>query len=158
MRTLLIPALLSLTLMATAAVGEEVSVDCVLHSEHLLVPARPVFESLGAIVAWLPEDRAVKVTSRDSVAVVSVDNTQAFVNGKPVEMKAPAVNRNERVVVPLRFVAEALGAQVDYQGDRVLLTPATGPEVLLVITSCVVVSPRARTAFGGGGGCSSCGR
>ncbi len=48
---------------------------------------------------------------------IQINNPNATINGVPIEMDAPPVIRNGRTFVPLRFVSEALGAQVDYIPD-----------------------------------------
>ena len=48
------------------------------------------------------------------VIVLGVGESTATVDGQEVELDVPALIVNGRVLVPLRFVSEALGARVDY--------------------------------------------
>ncbi|WP_082053217.1 copper amine oxidase N-terminal domain-containing protein [Gordoniibacillus kamchatkensis] len=42
-------------------------------------------------------------------------------NGQPVQMPSPAVMKNNTTFVPLRFIAEALGAKLDWKTSNKLL-------------------------------------
>jgi hypothetical protein len=82
-----------------------------------LVPFRKIFESLGATVGW---DKATKTASgaKGNINVSLVlGSTTAYVNGKPVVLEVPATSVNGSTMVPARFVAETLGAYVDWDKD-----------------------------------------
>ena len=83
------------------------------------VPLRGVCEALGAEVQWWASTRAVVILRTHVHIVMQVDLPTAWVNGEPTPLKAPPVLRNGQVLVPLRFVAEALGARVNYRGTYV---------------------------------------
>ncbi|WP_436245502.1 copper amine oxidase N-terminal domain-containing protein [Paenibacillus sp. LjRoot56] len=91
-----------------------------------MVPVREIAEKLGAKVDWNPS--LEQVTFRDQHATTSLTIGQkiASVDGKQVELDAPAVLKNDRTMVPLRAVSESLGADVDWVGERnlVLITSA----------------------------------
>ena len=156
MKNLLIASVLLAICLATTVADQEVTVDSIRHGERLLVPVRGVFEGLGATVEWLPDTHTVQVTGKDSAIVLTINQSEATVGGEVVAMDAPAISWNERVLVPLRFVAERLGSRVDWQGDRVVVTGA-GHESLVVHLQPQFVGPPA-PRVGLGGGCSSCGR
>lgn len=48
---------------------------------------------------------------------LTVDDTIAYVNGKKAALDVPATIIKDRVVVPIRFIAEALGCEVEYLSD-----------------------------------------
>ena len=49
-----------------------------------------------------------------------------MINGKPVELDVPPMIRNDRTMIPLRFVAESLNYNVDYDKEKreVSLSPS----------------------------------
>lgn len=49
------------------------------------------------------------------------------VNGRPIQSDVPPQNVNGRVMVPIRFVAEALGASVGYDPATRTVTVSTAP-------------------------------
>lgn len=51
----------------------------------------------------------------------------AYRNGSPVTLAVPAKSINDRTMVPLRFVSEALGAQVDWNGYTEVITISSVP-------------------------------
>jgi len=81
---------------------------------RVLVPLRGVFERLGATVAW--DDQTQTVLAQRGATSVSlvIGNTQAMINGRPAMMDVPAMLVGGRTMVPLRFVSQTLGANVNW--------------------------------------------
>ena len=82
---------------------------------RMMVPLRFISETVGAEVSWNPVTQQITIRGDWTTIVLTVGSRTAFVNGEAVRLDAPAVLVNGRVFVPLRFICEALGAQVDYQ-------------------------------------------
>ena len=82
---------------------------------RMMVPLRFISETFGAEVLWNPVTQQITIRGDWTTIVLTVGSRTAFVNGVAVRLDAPAVLVNGRVFVPLRFICEALGAQVDYQ-------------------------------------------
>ncbi|MCE7870681.1 copper amine oxidase N-terminal domain-containing protein [bacterium CPR1] len=99
--------------------------------QRVLVPMRPLFEALGATLD-LQGQRIIAKRGPDRVEV-ELGSDRARVNDREVRLDEPARVVSGRTLVPLRFVAEALGARVGYDGlaSRVwvetALTPAPEP-------------------------------
>jgi len=87
----------------------------VLVGGRILVPLRGVFEAMGAFVRWKDLTRTVVVVRSGSYVSLVVGARTASINGATVPLDAPAQVVRGRVLVPLRFVGEALGAQVAWQ-------------------------------------------
>ena len=79
---------------------------------HTLVPVRGVLEKLGAEVAWMPESQTVVASSGKMEIELHIGDTQAKVNGRIVQLDAPAQVLSGHTMVPLRFLSESLGADV----------------------------------------------
>jgi beta-lactamase superfamily II metal-dependent hydrolase len=77
-----------------------------------LVPLRTIFESLGAKIEWDGVTKTVTGTKGDTKVILTVDKKTATVNGKTVELEVPGTIIDNRTLVPARFIAEALGANV----------------------------------------------
>lgn len=82
-----------------------------------LVPVRAIFESLGAEVTWQEETRQVRATAGGREVRLTVDDPRAEVDGVATTLDVPATWIDGRVLVPLRFVGEALGARVTWRSD-----------------------------------------
>ncbi|AFC33204.1 RspH10B [Paenibacillus mucilaginosus 3016] len=79
-----------------------------------LVPFRSLFEQLGLTVAWDGATRTV-TGSRDRFKLtLQIDNPQAIVNGKAVELAVAPKLLEGSTYVPLRFVGEATGRDVEW--------------------------------------------
>jgi len=94
--------------------GVAADVQPLLQNGRMLVPIRVVAESTGADVAYEASARQVTVKEEGKRVVLLIDSRTAFVDGKRVTLDAPAMIVNQRTVVPIRFVSEALGYQVDW--------------------------------------------
>ena len=89
-----------------------------------MIPVRYVSEELKAEVEWNAETKQVTVTDlgTDQQIVLTVDSTLAEVNGEEVTLDLPAVVRDGRVFVPLRFIAESLGGEVFWDEETKTVT------------------------------------
>lgn len=82
-----------------------------------LVPLRAIFEALGAIVNWDNATQQVTAVKGDTTIAVTINSTQALVNGKTVTLDVTAQILNNRTLVPVRFVSESMGAKVDWDPE-----------------------------------------
>jgi hypothetical protein len=82
-----------------------------------MVPLRFISEGLGATVTWIPETNQAMIVKGNTTIYVTVGLNQIVVNGTNVNMDTTAENTNGRMFVPARYVAESLGAEVDYNYD-----------------------------------------
>ncbi|UUZ83196.1 copper amine oxidase N-terminal domain-containing protein [Paenibacillus sp. P26] len=87
-----------------------------------LVPMRAVFEALGATIKWDQATQTVTATNGDTTIMLMIGKPTAFVNGKAVQLSVPGQIINESTYVPLRFVGEALGNKVGWDGDTYTVT------------------------------------
>jgi len=86
----------------------------VMANGRVLVPLRGVFERLGATVAWDPTSQTVLAERGATSVSLRIGSPQAFVNGQAQFLDVPAMLIGGRTVVPLRFVSQALGADVNW--------------------------------------------
>ena len=82
---------------------------------RVMVPLRGIFESLGANVRFEAASQRIFATRGSQSVELSLGSNQATVDGRPVTMDTPAATLGGRTMVPLRFVSEALGADVRWQ-------------------------------------------
>lgn len=87
-----------------------------------LVPMRGIFEALGATIDWDSKTQSVLATKGEISVVIVINSDYAIVNGKSVKLAARAQLLNETTMVPLRFVSEALGAEVVWNGTTRSIT------------------------------------
>ncbi len=122
----------------------------VVLNNFTLVPAREVFEAMGATVEWKKDLEQVYVKYNDKLVVIPIGSTKAYVNGQATTMQTAAKIINNKTMIPLRFVATSLGMQVSWDtktrvadidtgnissGDVVEATEETTTTVAPVITT-----------------------
>ncbi len=121
--------------------GVPISTDVapVVVKGRTLVPARVIAENMGAAVDWQDNKVVISTATGEVITLPVRSHVATAVNpDKTVseyEMDVPVQTRNDRIVVPLRFIAEAMGADVDYKDGKVMIT--TNP---LVINSKTIAS------------------
>ena len=84
---------------------------------HTMVPIRSVIEGLGGTVDWDPDLNGARCSLNGIAITMPIGSEYAYVNGSPIKMTTPAIVKNGRTMIPVRFVAETLGYRVDYISD-----------------------------------------
>lgn len=125
---------LSVTVLAEKKVtlkldGKKVSCDvppCIIDS-RTLIPARAIFEELGAEVSWNEKKRIVTIDYDETEIVLPIDSTKVTVGGEKKELDVPAMIVKNRTMIPVRFVAEHFGFTVEWNADTytVNIVPAS---------------------------------
>ncbi len=92
-----------------------------IENGRTFVPMRKIFETLGATIEWDNDTETVTATKGSDVIKLTIGSNKAIVNGTEKELDAPAQLRNDRTMVPLRFVSESLGLKVDWSESNNLV-------------------------------------
>ncbi|MDI3535425.1 MAG: spore germination protein [Thermosediminibacterales bacterium] len=108
-------------------------VEPLIENNRTIVPFRQVAEAIGARVDWDGATRSVYAYKNATRVVLQIDNKTAQINGREIELDMPAVIRRNRTMVPLRFFAEAFGADVVWHGDSRTVVISTGPKPMEVM-------------------------
>lgn len=93
-----------------------------LSGGRTLVPLRFIGEALGASFNWDAPSKTVTYSLAGRQVILTAGSTQARVDGSPVTLEAPAQVVDGRVLVPLRFIGESLGAAVQWDGATKTIT------------------------------------
>ena len=136
-------ALMLLTLAANALLGqatvvvkEEVTITvdrAIVRTDvppinvqgQTLVPVRGIFNAFKADIDWIPCDKRVFVRKDNAVIWLQIGDAHAKVNDAIVPLAVPAQIYRGRTMVPLRFIAESLGAQVNWDAATQTITIIT---------------------------------
>ncbi len=129
------PTVITLTIGDVNATvnGETVTNDVapMVVNDRTMLPIRFVAEALGAAVDWYEPLQTVTVKSRKTDISIKIGEKYASVTEKialynqpikEVELDSPAFVENDRTYLPLRFVAEKLGADVKWDNATQTIT------------------------------------
>ncbi len=130
-------------------------------NNSVFVPLRGVFEALGATVNYDSTTSTITASKSTTNVILQIGSTIASVNGQTQMLSQSARVVNGNTLVPLRFVAQALGAQVSWDESTntvqiftaepkltALPVPVTPPVTTPVTSSAVLGELRAITAGG----------
>ena len=121
------------TIYADSATPDEISVIVngkklefdqppVLLNDRTLVPVRAIFEELGAVVMWNDVTQTALAVKGDLQITIKIGVTVMMANDKEITLDVPAQLINDRTLVPLRAIAEALGNTVEWDGATQTVT------------------------------------
>lgn len=96
----------------------DLSPPAILKSGTTLVPMRSLFEALGAVVSYDGAKKTVEGFRGDTFITLTLNSKTAFVNCSPVSLGMPAQVIGGTVYVPARFVGQALGEKVSWDGSN----------------------------------------
>ncbi len=96
--------------------GKTIKLDSppIIVKGRTLVPLRFISEAFGAKVEWNSVFRLVFIKMGEKEIIVQIGIPYASINGKKVLLDSPPLIVKDRTMVPLRFIAEALGAEVTW--------------------------------------------
>ncbi|NLX02677.1 MAG: copper amine oxidase N-terminal domain-containing protein [Syntrophomonadaceae bacterium] len=79
-----------------------------------MVPVRAPMEAMGCQVEWNDEARQAIIIKGDITATFTIGSNTYTVNGESKTMDTQAVIAGGRTAFPIRFAAEAMGAQAEW--------------------------------------------
>lgn len=107
--------------------GVESDVLPLRQNGRMLVPIRVIAEATGSQVEYDAEQQRVSFGQKGKHVSLDVNSRLAYVNGERVTLEAPPIIVNQRTLVPLRFVSEALGYQVEWDATSSVAHVQTKP-------------------------------
>ncbi len=93
--------------------------------ERTILPIRAVVEALGGSVSWNGDEKKVTIARQNKVIEMWVGKKEMLVNGLKVTNDVAPVIIGERTYVPVRFVAENLNCDVNWDGETRTVTLTT---------------------------------
>jgi len=93
------------------------SQPALLINNRAYLPFRAIFEGLQAEVSWDVATRTVKAVKGSATLELVIGKSMMKLNGREIQIDGTPQIVNDRTMVPVRFVAEAMGTQVKWAGD-----------------------------------------
>lgn len=123
--------------------NKQLSQSGVMLNGATLVPMRAIFEALGAEVKWEGATRTVTATKGSTEIRLSLGKTDAYINGALKVLSTPAASVDGTTMVPLRFIGEALGAEVKWEGaSKTVYVNSKGASSGDLAIEELIISPR----------------
>lgn len=96
--------------------GLPVSFDSkpIIYDGSTLVPFRAVAESISIKVTWIDETKSIIAEDGQNKVKMQINNKNALVNAKSVELDVAPIIKDSSTLIPLRFFSEAFGCTVDW--------------------------------------------
>lgn len=95
----------------------EFDVEPQLINSRTMVPMRAIFEEFDADVSWDEATATATAVTEFKTITITENSDIAYVNSTPFKLDSPAVIINGRFLVPLRFISESFGADVQWYDD-----------------------------------------
>lgn len=89
---------------------------------RVMVPARFVLEKLGMKVLYSSEQKRILAIGTNGTLTFWLGKTEVLVNGEPAVLDAPADIYDSRLLIPLRFISEKMGAEVTWSDNTAVIT------------------------------------
>lgn len=86
----------------------------IIKNGRILAPLRSIFEAMAIEVEWNAKERTVYAYNKDNTVKITIDSTTALRNEERVELDQSAIIYKDSTYVPLRFIGEAFGGNVEW--------------------------------------------
>ncbi len=94
----------------------------VIVSGRTLVPIRAIIENMGGTVEWNGEARESVLTYGEDVIRLTIDSQTAYLNDTASTLDTAPTIINGRTMLPIRFIAEGFGFDVDWDREERTIT------------------------------------
>lgn len=86
-----------------------------------MVPLKPIVDALGLKMTWYDTSQTVRIEDITAVITLKVGDSKAQIDDQTISLEVPPMNLDGQVLVPLRFLGEALQAKVEWLPDQMLV-------------------------------------
>lgn len=94
----------------------------VIRDGRTLLPVRAVVEEIGGTVGWNEELREVTLTYEENEIKLTIDSSEAYLNGEVQTLDVAPTVINDRTMLPIRFIAESFGYVVEWNESTQTIT------------------------------------
>ncbi|MCH5209874.1 MAG: copper amine oxidase N-terminal domain-containing protein [Oscillospiraceae bacterium] len=118
---------------------------CIMN-ERTMVPMRAIFEVLGANIDWNGDTQTVTATRGSDKISLTIGSTVMTVNGTKKTLDSAPVMVDNRTLVPVRAISEALGSNVSWD-DALKTVNITDNSGLVDLSVTNKYAPAWKTAY-----------
>lgn len=94
----------------------------VIINNRTLLPIRSIVEEIGGNVSWNENAKEITLNYNSNTIVLNIDNTTAYLNNQSYTLDTAPVIINNRVFLPIRFIAESFDFDVEWnEADNTII-------------------------------------
>ncbi len=83
-------------------------------NDRTYVPVRATCDALGIEIDWNSKTETMTLTRDGTTIAHTMRSSIVYVNGSAVTFDTPSINLNNRILMPIRMIAESIGATVTW--------------------------------------------
>ncbi len=104
--------------------GEELEITAPYVTDEgiTLVPLRVITEAFGAEVIWNDAEQSVNIAYNEVTLSLVIGSKAAVINDHAEELESAPELKDGTTMVPLRFISETFGAEVEYDSESGVIT------------------------------------
>ncbi|MDD6763794.1 MAG: copper amine oxidase N-terminal domain-containing protein [Clostridiales bacterium] len=92
---------------------------------YTMVPIRAVFEKAGCGVSWDQAAQTAVISRLGYTVTIKYGDNAMYKNGEKIILDAPAIMENDRIMIPVRAIAEAMDYAVTWDGHHSMVLVST---------------------------------
>ncbi|MCC8097491.1 MAG: DUF3298 domain-containing protein [Eubacterium sp.] len=100
----------------------ETDVSPYIENGSTMVPVRVIADALGLSSDYDSSAKTVLLSNDSTAVVLVIGSSKAVVNNSITDLSSPAVIKDGRTMIPLRFCVEAFGAEANWNPDTKTVT------------------------------------
>ncbi|MEN6391312.1 MAG: copper amine oxidase N-terminal domain-containing protein [Syntrophomonas sp.] len=97
-----------------------------IENGRVLVPMGAIFNAMGAVVSWDAATSTATAIKNGVTVILPIGADYATINGNAKTLDVPAQIVNGRTLVPLSFIAQALGGSVSWDPETTTVSIVSG--------------------------------
>lgn len=111
-----------MTVNSTETDIDENGTTPVIVNDRTLVPIRAIIETVDGKVGWEADTKTAVLNYKNDEIRLVIDSVTAYLNGNASELDTAPAIINDRTMLPIRFIAESFGFDVDWNGETRIIT------------------------------------
>lgn len=92
---------------------------------YTMVPIRAVFEKAGCGVSWDQASQTAVISRLGYTVTIKYGDDSMYKNGEKIALDAPAIMENNRIMIPVRAISEAMDYAVTWDGHHSMVLVST---------------------------------